>query len=161
MYLACLKIVLCISKTVVNGQWGGWTSITKCSAITGSGMLAQTRICDHPKPQYGGTNCTGSPFRIVPCTGTPVPTRAKPTPTKQSGTTSNPTTTTTVKAISVTPQSAASSLSTTIKSKPAKTQTLTNFWFTVPGTYRVKYSTDKKEEIWRGPFTKSHTPTEN
>ena len=42
----------------MNGGWSSWGS---CSKSCGSG--SQTRTCTNPRPAYGGSQCSGSPFK--------------------------------------------------------------------------------------------------
>ena len=43
----------------MDGEWSGWTPYTTCSKECGGGSQERTRVCDNPKPQHGGMECSG------------------------------------------------------------------------------------------------------
>lgn len=49
------------------GNWGQWTPWTTCTATSGKGSQARTRLCNNPPPSYGGSNCVGSGVEIQLC----------------------------------------------------------------------------------------------
>ena len=42
----------------VDGSWGEWESWSNCSKSCG-GSQYRVRVCNRPRPQNGGQNCTG------------------------------------------------------------------------------------------------------
>ena len=38
-----------VNRTVVNGQWGGWSKWNNCSRTCGVGVAYSERFCDSPK----------------------------------------------------------------------------------------------------------------
>ncbi|KAG8182020.1 hypothetical protein JTE90_013951 [Oedothorax gibbosus] len=57
----------------VNGEWGNWANWTPCSATCGLGQRMRSRSCDNPKPEFGGSNCTGSHIEEDSCLITKCP----------------------------------------------------------------------------------------
>ncbi|XP_055948498.1 hemicentin-1-like isoform X2 [Argiope bruennichi] len=57
----------------VNGEWGNWMDWTPCSLSCGVGKKKRFRICDNPKPQFGGLNCIGNDTEIESCLLTKCP----------------------------------------------------------------------------------------
>uniref|UniRef100_F6XC33 Thrombospondin-1 n=1 Tax=Xenopus tropicalis TaxID=8364 RepID=F6XC33_XENTR len=45
----------------INGQWGPWSLWDTCTVTCGGGMMKRERLCNNPKPQYGGKECIGDP----------------------------------------------------------------------------------------------------
>lgn len=43
----------------VDGGWSEWKPTEQCSKTCGGGLLKMTRVCDNPKPQFGGKECDG------------------------------------------------------------------------------------------------------
>ncbi|XP_077321139.1 thrombospondin-1 [Lithobates pipiens] len=43
----------------INGQWGPWSPWDICSVTCGGGVQKRERLCDNPKPQFGGKACLG------------------------------------------------------------------------------------------------------
>lgn len=44
---------------VVDGAWGPWSPWAICSTTCGGGTRTRTRVCNSPRPQYGGKKCPG------------------------------------------------------------------------------------------------------
>lgn len=44
----------------VNGNWGEWTTWSKCSKECGTGTQQRTRECNNPAPSNNGQDCQGS-----------------------------------------------------------------------------------------------------
>lgn len=44
---------------LVNGQWGPWSPWDICSVTCGGGVQKRERLCNNPKPQFGGKACLG------------------------------------------------------------------------------------------------------
>ncbi|XP_039619050.1 LOW QUALITY PROTEIN: A disintegrin and metalloproteinase with thrombospondin motifs 18 [Polypterus senegalus] len=44
----------------VHGQWSQWSEWSDCSRTCGTGVMYRERLCNNPKPQYGGKFCIGS-----------------------------------------------------------------------------------------------------
>ncbi|GFS46965.1 hemicentin-1 [Trichonephila inaurata madagascariensis] len=57
----------------VNGEWGNWMDWTPCSLSCGVGVRQRSRICDNPKPQFGGSDCVGNNTEIDSCLLTKCP----------------------------------------------------------------------------------------
>ncbi|GFT31287.1 hemicentin-1 [Nephila pilipes] len=57
----------------VNGEWGNWMDWTPCSMSCGVGLRQRSRICDNPKPQFGGSDCVGNDDEIDSCLLTKCP----------------------------------------------------------------------------------------
>ncbi|XP_031569460.1 uncharacterized protein LOC116303960 [Actinia tenebrosa] len=74
----------------INGGYGEWSKWSSCSRSCGAGSRTRTRVCNKPKPQYGGKPCDGVPkqtrkcyLRACPYAGnTPTPPPYKPPETK-------------------------------------------------------------------------------
>ncbi|KAI8516969.1 hypothetical protein Bbelb_055500 [Branchiostoma belcheri] len=59
---------------LVDGSWSEWTSWSICEAECGLGNQSRSRICDSPRPQGSGANCTGHSEETQGCdTGLPCP----------------------------------------------------------------------------------------
>jgi len=50
-----------------DGHWGRWSSWGECSSECGKGSKQRTRLCDDPKPKYGGNNCPGDHSQSQEC----------------------------------------------------------------------------------------------
>ena len=62
--------MLCITHflvAVVNGEWSNWGAWSSCSISCGPGTKEQTRVCDNPAPENGGTPCAGSSSESENC----------------------------------------------------------------------------------------------
>ena len=51
----------------VNGNWGEWSSFSRCSVTCGEGTQTKTRTCNNPDPQYGGADCEGESEESQSC----------------------------------------------------------------------------------------------
>ncbi|GIY13520.1 hypothetical protein CDAR_68362 [Caerostris darwini] len=51
----------------VSGEWGNWMDWTPCSSSCGVGVRKRSRICDNPKPQFGGSDCIGDGIETDSC----------------------------------------------------------------------------------------------
>ncbi|XP_072041415.1 A disintegrin and metalloproteinase with thrombospondin motifs 6-like [Amphiura filiformis] len=51
----------------VNGGWSSWASYSQCSRTCGGGVRTRERCCDNPKPENGGTPCSGAYSEIELC----------------------------------------------------------------------------------------------
>lgn len=51
----------------VEGGWGNWTDWKECSRSCGGGVSMQSRQCDNPTPENGGTFCVGERIRYQIC----------------------------------------------------------------------------------------------
>jgi len=47
----------------IDGNWGSWEPWSDCSVTCSNGTETRTRLCDNPKPMYGGANCTSNSSR--------------------------------------------------------------------------------------------------
>ena len=50
--------VCMLQLLVVDGGWSKWR-LGPCSKTCGGGIQNYTRVCDNPKPSYGGKGCEG------------------------------------------------------------------------------------------------------
>ncbi|KAI8512763.1 Thrombospondin type 1 repeat-containing protein [Branchiostoma belcheri] len=57
----------------VDGGWSPWTSWSPCDVTCAEGQRRRSRQCDHPRPRYGGRNCTGDAVQVVRCSGPTCP----------------------------------------------------------------------------------------
>ena len=60
----------------IDGKWGLWSSWSNCPLTCGESTQHRTRLCNSPKPENGGGNCStevlgGSETR--PCYESPCP----------------------------------------------------------------------------------------
>ena len=46
------------SLLLVNGGWSEWRDWEVCPVSCGGGDQSRTRVCDNPKPEHGGVDCT-------------------------------------------------------------------------------------------------------
>ena len=51
----------------VDGEWGEWSTFTKCTKTCGDGVMKRTRKCDSPSPSDGGRTCSGSSQSTEKC----------------------------------------------------------------------------------------------
>ena len=58
------KFYVC-SKKPVNGNWGGWSAYSACSA--NCGPRTRTRSCNNPSPINGGAYCSGVSRETAAC----------------------------------------------------------------------------------------------
>jgi len=47
----------------IDGNWGTWEPWGSCSVTCANGTETRTRLCDDPKPMFGGANCTSNSSR--------------------------------------------------------------------------------------------------
>ncbi|XP_060586807.1 SCO-spondin-like isoform X3 [Ruditapes philippinarum] len=52
----------------VRGGWSLWSGWGECSVTCENGTRTRTRDCNHPPPNYGGTECPGEDTEFKPCT---------------------------------------------------------------------------------------------
>ncbi|XP_053393892.1 SCO-spondin-like isoform X2 [Mercenaria mercenaria] len=52
----------------VRGGWSLWSGWDECSVTCENGTRTRTRDCNHPPPNYGGTECPGEDTQLKPCT---------------------------------------------------------------------------------------------
>ncbi|XP_061083689.1 thrombospondin-2 isoform X1 [Conger conger] len=45
----------------IDGSWGPWSPWATCSVTCGGGVRGRSRVCNSPRPQYGGKRCSGEP----------------------------------------------------------------------------------------------------
>ena len=64
-----IKLLFCKQCIVslVDGNWGAWSSFGACSQTCGPGTQTHSRICDSPGPLYGGLYCQGSATESQSC----------------------------------------------------------------------------------------------
>ncbi|XP_078662008.1 SCO-spondin-like [Branchiostoma floridae x Branchiostoma belcheri] len=63
----------CASPCPIDGGWSPWSSWSPCDVTCEEGQRRRTRQCDHPRPRYGGRNCTGDAVQVVRCSGPTCP----------------------------------------------------------------------------------------
>lgn len=51
----------------VDGGWGNWNEWSECSRSCGGGVSTQSRQCDNPTPENGGSFCVGERIRYKIC----------------------------------------------------------------------------------------------
>ncbi|OCT77930.1 thrombospondin-2 [Xenopus laevis] len=51
----------------INGKWGPWSPWSSCTVTCGGGLRERSRLCNNPKPQYGGKKCGGDPKEKEMC----------------------------------------------------------------------------------------------
>ncbi|XP_071527887.1 A disintegrin and metalloproteinase with thrombospondin motifs 9 [Panulirus ornatus] len=51
----------------VHGNWGEWLEWSACSRTCGVGVRSSARLCNSPKPLYGGQYCIGERMRYESC----------------------------------------------------------------------------------------------
>ncbi|KRY23651.1 UPF0428 protein CXorf56 -like protein [Trichinella patagoniensis] len=57
-----------------DGQWSAWQSWSSCTDTCGERSVKhRLRICNNPKPAFGGQYCKGSGLETVPCPRLPCP----------------------------------------------------------------------------------------
>ena len=61
---------------VVDGAWGQWGAWGTCSLSCGSGLQSRSRVCDDPRPQNGGLDCSGDSSEFGSCNTQACPTVA-------------------------------------------------------------------------------------
>ena len=72
-----LFVLLCIHCITlpVDGGYGRWSGFTVCSKSCGEGFQIRERMCNNPKPQGGGKDCSviGSDTITRSCNSNPCP----------------------------------------------------------------------------------------
>ena len=56
MFYFVLKNNFCFA---VDGGYGPWGEFSDCTVTCGGGTRERTRLCDNPKPEFGGKTCEG------------------------------------------------------------------------------------------------------
>ena len=51
----------------MDGKWSNWLDWSLCSLSCGGGKQSRSRVCDNPKPVFGGANCSGTSNDEQPC----------------------------------------------------------------------------------------------
>ena len=64
-------------SSIVDGGYGDWEATGNCSKECGGGEQLYTRLCDNPKPENGGANCSsiGPDREIRECNIQPCPSK--------------------------------------------------------------------------------------
>mgnify|MGYP001218478592 CR=1 FL=1 len=60
----------------IDGNWGDWSGWSNCPVSCGGSTQNKSRLCNNPKPENGGKNCSteiSSDFEIQRCNETPCP----------------------------------------------------------------------------------------
>ena len=52
-----LLITYLKQSSLVNGNWGEWSSFRSCSVTCGGGQKERTRLCNSPAAVHGGLDC--------------------------------------------------------------------------------------------------------
>ena len=52
---------------IVDGGWGRWKALTRCSTTCGVGTHIMTRTCSSPAPSNNGNQCVGVSENIRKC----------------------------------------------------------------------------------------------
>uniref|UniRef100_A0A0B7A791 Uncharacterized protein n=1 Tax=Arion vulgaris TaxID=1028688 RepID=A0A0B7A791_9EUPU len=58
-----------VVRCPVDGGWSLWATWTLCTATCGKGVRKRSRVCDSPRPQFGGLECEGSTTHQEECYG--------------------------------------------------------------------------------------------
>ncbi|OUC44764.1 thrombospondin type 1 domain protein, partial [Trichinella nativa] len=57
-----------------DGQWSAWQSWSSCTDTCGEHSVKhRLRLCNNPKPAFGGQYCKGSGLETIPCPRLPCP----------------------------------------------------------------------------------------
>jgi hypothetical protein len=51
----------------IDGGWSNWKKFGSCTTKCAGGILLHKRTCDNPKPEFGGSVCTGDSIKKVAC----------------------------------------------------------------------------------------------
>lgn len=64
-----LEVIECDSQIpcTIDGNWSPWSHWDACSVSCGAGRQFRYRICDNPRPKFGGKACVGLPEEIKEC----------------------------------------------------------------------------------------------
>lgn len=54
-------------KNAIDGGWGAWSKLTKCSGACGWGVTQRTRDCNNPTPKGSGKKCAGNSMERSLC----------------------------------------------------------------------------------------------
>ena len=60
----------------IDGNWGDWSDWSNCPVSCGGSTQTKSRLCNNPKPENGGKNCSteiSSDFETQRCNETPCP----------------------------------------------------------------------------------------
>ncbi|KAL5272728.1 hypothetical protein ACHWQZ_G000802 [Mnemiopsis leidyi] len=69
-----VKVAECnIQHCPIDGGWGVWGNWSDCSVSCGGGIQTMTKLCDNPRPQYGGKLCEGEDTKTRSCKEQPCP----------------------------------------------------------------------------------------
>ena len=49
---------LLLQNFLVDGGYGNFTKVGECSVTCGKGVQVYKRLCNNPKPQHGGKDCS-------------------------------------------------------------------------------------------------------
>uniref|UniRef100_A0A8C3TBB6 ADAM metallopeptidase with thrombospondin type 1 motif 13 n=1 Tax=Chelydra serpentina TaxID=8475 RepID=A0A8C3TBB6_CHESE len=52
---------------VVHGQWSNWSPLAACSRSCGGGVVMRRRLCNNPRPAFGGQECRGADLLAEMC----------------------------------------------------------------------------------------------
>lgn len=55
----------------VHGKWSDWRGWGDCTVPCGGGQQTRYRVCDNPRPAYGGRQCPGASDETRPCNELP------------------------------------------------------------------------------------------
>lgn len=55
------------TRAPIDGNWGEWKRWSRCTKECGTGKKRRLRLCNNPKPQFGGRYCPGDGFQDMDC----------------------------------------------------------------------------------------------
>ncbi|XP_006863888.1 PREDICTED: A disintegrin and metalloproteinase with thrombospondin motifs 13 [Chrysochloris asiatica] len=63
----CRSLVELPPVSAVHGHWSSWGRPSPCSRSCGGGVVTRKRMCNNPRPAFGGRECTGVDLQAELC----------------------------------------------------------------------------------------------